>query len=100
MYFCCFIEELNLGLKMVCLLTKLTFIWLLFVTSDAAEKKRKITEQQFDNQHGVMLGPIGLGNPTQGMYMHLDTTTPGFFLIDSNCKTAGCTTNRKGYNTK
>lgn len=80
----------------------LVFIWSLLVISrvDAADKKRKITEQPFNNQHGAMLGPIGLGNPTQFTYMHLDTTVPGFFLVDSQCKTSGCTTNRNGYNTK
>ncbi|KAI6220936.1 Peptidase A1 domain-containing protein [Aphelenchoides fujianensis] len=64
-----------------------------------AEKKRRVTLQPFSNQHGVRLGPIGLGTTTQFQYMRLDTTADSFFLIDSACKTSGCTKNRNGYHT-
>jgi hypothetical protein len=47
-----------------------------------------------------MIGLIGLGTPMQPTAMELNPTTPEFFVIASNCKTSGCTKNRKGFNTE
>lgn len=48
---------------------------------------------------GTMIGVIGLGTPTQPTTMELNPTTPEFFVVSSNCKTPGCTQNRKGFDT-
>jgi hypothetical protein len=48
---------------------------------------------------GTMIGVIGLGTPMQPTTMELNPTTPDFFVVASNCKTPGCTQNRKGFDT-
>ncbi|KAI6223029.1 RNA helicase [Aphelenchoides fujianensis] len=67
---------------------------------DSQAPVRRIVEQPFVNFNDVLLGPIGLGNPTQLMFMALDPTTKEFFVVDSNCEPAPqCRALRKGFHT-
>ena len=63
-----------------------------------ATRQHRITEQPFFNFNDVYLAPIGLGNPTQLMFMALDPLSADFFVVDSRAKTWNST--RKGFNTR
>ncbi|KAI6237839.1 Peptidase A1 domain-containing protein [Aphelenchoides besseyi] len=79
---------------------RLTILIVIFVGGILATPPRqKFTVAPFYNVKGTMIQLIGLGTPTQPTTMELSVATPDFFVIPTNCKTQGCTKNRKGYDT-
>ncbi|KAI6217761.1 Peptidase A1 domain-containing protein [Aphelenchoides fujianensis] len=65
----------------------------------AGTAPQKFTVAPIFSKKGTLMQLMGLGTPTQPITLHLNPTTPDFFVVPTTCKTTNCLKNRGGFDT-